>query len=539
MRDLLLRITLALICVGLWSSPQMAQAQHTLEGEWVGGLDSGKQWLDINVRFQIEGEVVKGALDLPRFGVINQPLSQINVKTSRVYFEWARGELGKGVFDGEIKDGGITGNYQRGAVKSTFVLVRVAKVDPSTYDKHAGNYRLGPNRFVAISPGLDFLDTETDRKGQLYPLSETIYFSGPSIGIPFPVDIRVTFVRDKQGEVTGLTWAERGSRPVFGKRLPHKEETVTFRNGDTTLSGILVSPASKGPHPAVVIVSPGYRLFSRPSALPYFFIQQGFAFLQLTGRTIKGSPADYNRASFEERARDVLAGVELLKSRKDINPKQIGLHGSSLSSWVAPLASTLSSDVAFLILRVGSAIPVADNILYEIENDLREQDFSEEEITRTVALRRLLNTTILTNSGWDTLKSEIEKSRNERWFGYARVAWFSTITTPPDAATLKGLQDPISYDPVPILEKVTVPLLAFNGELDKSVNTKVSVPIMEAALRKAGNKDFTIIVLPKANHDLSLAETGHNSEVPRLKYNAPGYWNTMAAWLGMRINVKR
>ncbi len=207
----------------------------------------------------------------------------------------------------------------------------------------------------------------------------------------------------------------------------------------------------------------------------------------------------------------MLAGVKYLKERADINPRQIGVHGSSLGAWVVPLAATLSNDVAFLILRVGSALPVHENILYEIENDLREQKFSEDEISRTVVLRRLLNTMILTNSGWDTLKAEIEKSRNERWFGYARVGCFPSVATPPDSTALKGLQDPINYNPVPVLEQVKVPVLAVNGELDKSVNTKVSVPIMKRAFQKAGNKDFTIIVLPKASHDLMEAETGYNS----------------------------
>lgn len=195
-------------------------------------------------------------------------------------------------------------------------------------------------------------------------------------------------------------------------------------------------------------------------------------------------------------------------------------------------------DVAFIILRVGSAIPPAENIVYEIENDLRERNFSEDDIAKATALRKLANTTILSNTGCDALKAEVERAKNEKWFGYARVGWLSSLSLPPDAATLKGLQDPISYDPVPVLEKVTVPVLAFNGELDKSVNTKVSVPLMERALRKAGNKDFTIIVLPHASHDLMEAQTGYNSEWVRLKREVPGYWETMATWLRKRTGLK-
>ena len=92
--------------------------------------------------------------------------------------------------------------------------------------------------------------------------------------------------------------------------------------------------------------------------------------------------------------------------------------------------------------------------------------------------------------------------------------------------------------PVPVLQRMTVPVLAFNAALDKAVNTKVSVPIMEQALRKAGNKDFTIIVLPQASHDLLEAKTGYNSEYPYLKRHAPGYWDTMTAWLRRHVSAK-
>jgi dienelactone hydrolase len=519
---------------------QMCAAQAALGGVWTGGLDSGTGWLSIEIRFENEKDDVRGSIDVPQFGQMNQPLSQIKVEGSRIHFEWKR-DVGTGIFDGEFKDGGLVGNYQRGEVRSTFKLARIVKLPIETHEKYAGAYQMSADRFVHIGPQDEskswFADTKTNRTGALYPTSETAFFVGSTTIIPLPVEAKIEFVKNRQGAVTGLKWSE-GGRTVFAKRIPHKREELTFKNGDTTLTGVLISPVSKGRHPAIAIATPGYSLFPRPSNFPYFWVTQGFAYLQLTQRTVGGKPANYNQSSFEERARDVLAGVKYLKERADINPRQIGVHGSSLGAWVAPLTSTLSSDVAFLVLRVGSALPVHENILYEVENDLREQKFSEDEISRTVALRRLLNTTILTGSGWETLKAEIEKSRNERWFGYARVGWFSSVAIPPDSPTLKGLQDPINYNPVPVLERVKVPVLAINGELDKSVNTKVSVPIMEQAFQKAGNKDFTIIVLPKASHDLMEAETGYNSEWARQKRQSPDYWNIMAAWLKKRVTVK-
>ena len=516
------------------------KAQHALDGDWIGGIDFGNTWQPINLHFKTEKDSLTGTLDLPEQGRNGLPLDRVVLESSRVRIEW-QGRSGLAIYDGQLKDGAILGNFQQGEIKATFQVAHVAKVQEGIYEQYVGSYKLGADRFVDIGRYdlLKFSDTKTGRTGSLYPLSETSFFSGASVEIPLPVGLRVTFVKNKQGAVDSLIWSEAGAPAIRGTKLSHRQETVTFRNGDMTITGTLILPPTKGPHPAIVKVDPGYSFYPRYGFFPYFFVRQGIAFLTLNERTLDGKAMGYSESSFEVRARDALAGVAMLKERKDINPGQIGLHGSSLSSWVVPLAATLSPDVAFLILRVGSAIPPAENIVYEIENDLRERDFSESDISKAKALRRLLNTTILTNTGWDTLKAEIEKAKNEKWFGYARVGWFSSVAIPPDASALKALQDPISYDPVPVLERVTVPVLAYNGELDKSVNTKESVPIMERALRTKGNKDVTIIILRKASHDLLEAKTGYNSEYPRLRRYVSGYWDTMDTWLTKHVTVKK
>src|SRR3989442_15448164 len=102
----------------------------------------------------------------------------------------------------------------------------------------------------------------------------------------------------------------------------------------------------KGLQTVSVITYPGYSLFPKTFAFPYFFIRQGIAYLQLTGRTVNGKPANYDHSSFEERARDILAGVEIIKARKKNNPKKNGFYGSTLGAWGAPFASTLSPHVA-------------------------------------------------------------------------------------------------------------------------------------------------------------------------------------------------
>jgi len=523
--------------------PYNVAAQQNVEGEWIGGLDSGKDWLPITVRFQTGAQDIKATLDVPRLGLMNQPLNQIKIDSTRVHFEWVR-QVGTGVFDGEFKDGGIVGSYQRGEVRSRFVLVRVAKVEPQTLERVEGSYRIGRNRFGDIGllgdGRLYFVDSGTRRIAALNPSSETAFFAGESADIPFPIGVRVTFDMNSRGEVGGLTWSESGSRAVKAKKVnPYRKETIAFRNGDATLTGELLLPATKKRHPAIILAGQGYYLSNKSLGFyRYFFLRQGLAVLTLGERKVNGKNVDYTRTSFEERARDLLAGVAALKTRADLNPKRIGLYGDSQTAWITPLAATLSTDVAFLIHRVSSALPQQENVFFEIENDMRRNGLSENDIAQAKTLRRQFNNAILTNTGWEALKTEIEKSKNESWFGYARLGWFSSVKTPPDDATLKEFRGTFIYDPVPVLERVTVPVLAMNGELDENVPTKSSVPMMEQALRKAGNKDFTVIVFPKAGHNFMETDTPYGSQFARRVRYVPDFWDTMATWLRKQLNMR-
>jgi len=540
MRKLLLIWIATLVFGYLYVLP--CQAQHTLEGDWIGGIDFGKEWQSVRFSFKSEGATIKGTLDFPQQNRVGLTLNRVVFESPHVHIEW-QGRTAVAVFDGVLEGESISGEFVQGERKGKFGMVRVIKVDPGLNEEYSGSYQLSPDRFIDMGPIGDhirFVDSKTRQTRYLYPSSETSFFSGPSIGIPFPVELRVTFLKNKQGKVSGLLWKENGSGPITGKRLPYNEEEVSYKYGDATVTAKLLVPATQGPHPALIDLGQGYFLGPDNGPDQYFYVRQGLAMMTPIRRTIGGSEANYLKSSFEERAREILAGVEMLKQRRDINPRQIGLYGDSQTAWIAPLAATLSPDVGFLILRVPSALPVTENILYEIESNLRRENFSEADITKALVLRQLIHRTILTNTEWEKLKAEIDKSKNEKWFPYVRAGWFPSLKIPPDEAAAKGLRDPLTYDPLPILQKVTVPVLALNGELDEAIPTKQSVPILEAAFRKAGNKDFTVMVLPKAGHNFLETDKPYGAEefVRKTKYVSE-YWDTLAAWLRKHLKVKK
>jgi len=543
-------IVFAFICCG-WSLPGYA-AQQPLEGDWIGQIDFGNEWQRINFHFKTGKAGTMGTLDLPAQGRNGLPLKQVTLDSAHIRIEW-QGRSGLATYDGQVNDGAISGEFAQGQTKGAFHVIHVANAlaDLKLYSQFAGSYKLGPDRFVDLAPFSEdedrpiFFDSKTRRTGVLYALSDTEFFTGPSYGVMFPMNIRVTFVKNKQGEVTGLKWQESGSNVITAKRVsPYRLEEISFRNGDVTLRGTLTLPATKGPHPVVIQVH-GSGPAQRPGGhWTHFFTRQGIGYFYFDKRGSGASTGDLNAATVDDLAGDVLSAVEVLRTRKDVNPQQVCLWGNSNGGWVGALAASRSKDVAFLIVRSGSGLPVHENILYELEMDMRGAgNFSEADIAEAIALRKQLNTALLTNTGWDALKDAVDKEKNEKWFPYARVQWLPLVEPPLDSSTnpyLKGLRGQIDFDPAPIWEKVNCPVLVLLGELDANVPTKISAEIIERGLKKGGNKDYTIRILPKANHGLLEAEkTGYSVESVHLTRYVPGYMDGMANWLLKRVTVKK
>jgi pimeloyl-ACP methyl ester carboxylesterase len=547
-KKVLIAFAVALLFSGLMEPPSNA-TQLSLQGDWIGQIDFGSEWQRINFHFSDKGS--GGTLDLPQQGRNGLPLNKITLENSFIHIEW-QGRSGPATYDGKVKDGTISGEFKQGDSKGTFHLIRVssALANLKLYDQYAGSYRLGPDRFVDLAPFFEdedrpiFFDSKTRRTGVLYAISDTEFFSGPSYGIMFPIDIRVTFIKDKEGKVTGLKWQERGSRVITAKRVsPHKEEEITFHNGDVTLQGTLTMPATKGPHPVLILVH-GSGPAQRPGGhWAQFFARHGVGYFYFDKRGSGKSSGDLNSASISDLAGDVTAAVTALGHHKNINPRQIGLIGHSNGGWVAPLAASLSKNVAFLIVKSGSGLSIHENILYELEMDMRGAgDFSEYDIAQAKALRKQLNNALLTNTGWQPLVAAIEKSKSERWFGYARVQWLPHIPPPLDSVTnpfLSGLRRQIDFDPAATWENVHCPVLVLLGELDANVPSKVSASIMESSLKKGANRDHTVRVIPRANHGLFESETGYSRESPRLKRYVRGYMDAMAEWLEKRFAASK
>jgi fermentation-respiration switch protein FrsA (DUF1100 family) len=94
----------------------------------------------------------------------------------------------------------------------------------------------------------------------------------------------------------------------------------------------------------------------------------------------------------------------------------------------------------------------------------------------------------------------------------------------------------IAFDPTPYLKRLTLPVLAINGDLDQQVSVE-NLSAIGKALDVAGNRDVTLVTAPKLNHLLQPAETGSPAEYGEIEITLdPSVLRTIDDWLDARFD---
>ena len=359
----------------------------------------------------------------------------------------------------------------------------------------------------------------------------------------------------KQGPATyPVTFKRTEKLPTLGrpqdpqKPYPYLEEDVSYENtlDKVKLAGTLTLPNSKRPVPAVVLITgsgPQDRNETLLGHRPFLVLadhltRRGIAVLRVDDRGMGGSAAGSPKATSENYAEDVLAGVNFLKSRKEINPKQIGLIGHSEGGMIAPIAAAKSKDVAFIVLMAGMGQTGRDVILMQGDLMTKAGGSSAELTTQTRKIYEQI---------FDILKAEPDNVAAEKKIREA-VANHTATMSEPLKKEFKPVLDTINvqmqmylsqwfryfvlFDPAPVLQKVHVPVLALVGEKDLQVPPKENLTLIEAALKKGGNKNYKILLLPGLNHLFQTAKTGLPSEYGQIDETiAPVALQTMSDWI--------
>jgi len=316
-----------------------------------------------------------------------------------------------------------------------------------------------------------------------------------------------------------------------GEPLPYRSEDIRCQNGSVTLAGTLNVPASQSNRvPAVVFVHgsgaatrDGFNFWADQ------FSRMGVAALTFDKRGTGRSTGDWRSADFNDLAHDVLACVDRLKAHSGIDAARIGLFGQSQGGWVAPLAASLSPDVAWLVLVSGPSVTPAEQNWWEAESTLRALHVPQADLDRASTLWQQNDRVTRTGEGFPDLESEVRR---------AGTRWLAPIGLQPlpaaDAPERLFLRRILDYDPLPALHAVAAPSLWIFGARDATVPTARCASVLESL--KAEHKDVTVRMFPNATHALWTAPAVQSFQWPGL---APGYVDAVKEWVSSRIRPSR
>ncbi len=334
--------------------------------------------------------------------------------------------------------------------------------------------------------------------------------------------------------------------------FPYYSEAITFANTkeNITLAGTLTLPSKQGIYPTVILISgsgpqdrdesmAGHKPFL---VLAHYLTQHGIAVLRYDDRGTALSTGNFSAATTHNLATDVQAAINYLKTRKEVNPKRIGLIGHSEGGLIAPIVAAHTRDVAYIVLLAGPGLPGDSILLLQQKLIAKAAGISDATIRKTEADNRKAFALVHKYSNVPKLRLELTQLMSTLLQQYpnsdkpAGISNTEYVQAQVSQMTSPWMLNFIKYNPAPTLTKVTCPVLALNGSKDLQVPAKQNLQAIRNALAKGGNKQVTIKELPNLNHLLQECTTGAPSEYSTIEQTiAPVAMQAILSWLQQQI----
>jgi len=336
----------------------------------------------------------------------------------------------------------------------------------------------------------------------------------------------------------------RPNRPQEPKRpYPYDDEEVVYENSRAAIKlvGTLTLPRTGGPFPAVLLIG-GSGTDDRDNGFSHrtflvladYLTRRGIATLRADKRGVWKSTGDFYTATTEDFASDALGSVAYLKTRKEMNPAQIGIVGHSEGAMIAPLLAARSPDIAFIVMMAGAGMPldkllVTQKCLYAEAKGADEQKLAllRDWYERYYAIAISEKDDALAETKIRKMYADLTDEQKKM------LDWSETKLND----EIKRVLSPwwrhlLAFDPKAFLTKVKCPVLAINGQKDLQVAPDENLRGIEQALKAGGNRHYLVKKLPGLNHQFQTAETGAESEYNKIKETfAPFAMKTVADWI--------
>ncbi len=282
----------------------------------------------------------------------------------------------------------------------------------------------------------------------------------------------------------------------------------------------LVDPNPKKPArlPAIVLVA-GSGQVDRDevvAGIPVFgqlasaLADAGFLVVRYDKRGVGQSGGRAESATLQDYAEDVLAVVQYLRKRKDVDARRITLVGHSEGGWVSLAAASRSKHVARVVLAGTPGTPGHELVLEQQRYLLEKMKTDSAELEGKVALQKRINSAVMFGTSWEGVALAVRRQADTPWF----------------ASFLR-------YDPAAVMPKVRQPILVVQGALDRQVAAHHATRLVELARARKKAPPADLVTLPGLNHLFVAATTGDVDEYPSLAGQAisPEWPQAIVRWL--------
>ncbi|UCE20882.1 MAG: alpha/beta hydrolase [Candidatus Aminicenantes bacterium] len=318
---------------------------------------------------------------------------------------------------------------------------------------------------------------------------------------------------------------------ITDQAIRHEIKKFVFEPGHFKVVGELRIPSGEGKYPLVIMVhgdGPAYKTYF--FTLKKCFLQAGYATLMWDKPGFGQSTGKFSQAHLRaERAEILLDAIRHVKCHPSIDSNRIGVWGISQAGYVIPMAYPKTEDISFMIMVGCAGEDGIHQTAYLIRRQLEFEGVTEEE-ARQAENHFIQIFYAKTFEGYIKHAKPLYDNPVQRKMGFVSALWDETNWKP------HSPESEAFYNPIDIIEKITIPVLAFFGEKDTQVDPIQGVEAYKKALTKAGNKNFRVELIPNADHNIILCKTGSMRErrsrsSKEWQNYAPEYLEIMEEWL--------
>jgi pimeloyl-ACP methyl ester carboxylesterase len=379
-------------------------------------------------------------------------------------------------------------------------------------------------------------------------------------------DSRFLARRSADGQVLDGLWCRPGLRtPVQLRRAPlraagkpaahftppYHEEEVTFSNfaARLRLAGTLTLPPGAGPFPAAVLVSdlgrqdrdglapdstalPGLLTYRLLGSLADYLTRHGVAVLRFDDRGVGKSAGANEAATPAQRAADVQAALNFMRTRPEIDLLRLGLVGHGEGANIALLVAGQPLPPAFVIGLGAYGLPGHETLLQQATLAWQAQKMLPAQLDVNLRRQRTL---------YDLIRYSTNPTQTQAIVTNLLRQGEPTLSAAGGQQQAAALLTPwyrsfLAFDPLDNLAAVQCPVLLITGLADEQAPAAQHLAALEHELKAGGNRLVTAFRPVGVNHLLQpppVQWTMLNGEMKPVF--SPAVQEFMRQWLTTQI----